>query len=537
MHSPIQSASTSQSSSVQPPKTGVLANLYSVTTPIKDLSNKFWNQCAKISQCALGQYMINSSKENVIETVGSVIGALAGNRATAIILEHVGSQLGYQAGRISTVAVALLIGYAARQQMEKQGASFKNEGATALGILSLGISGMVLPNLGEQIGSVLGEYGGTFVGSQLGGILGGFGAIRLYGSDETLISERLAESYAIKCVQAIAANNLLGFLFTTSNPILSAMQEQLVGSIAYHSLADFKPLLKTLNEGKLLDDQLYNLPEITPEEMKHLNEEVSAYLSKDNIWEKIGFTEDQSKQIVSGVKTLMEQITDWMSAEFEKINTSKADPRMVLNITFQAFNDYMAFLSGDKSLQQANKEFIKDFLKIDFTKSTKDQEINALKAKLDLALNQKNPIYNLNTLIDMLPLENILKKNTMDLTEVVLSQLKEKEVQLFGISVTDDKLIQCVQELIDIHSKFLCSFLFNQINKLNDPIHEGTIRQLYSSVLDLVSNYYRIALETQLPTVFNMIAKVAVEEIRGTLQHQIKNAELKDTTLKNFIDI
>ena len=125
---------------------------------------------------------------------------------------------------------------------------------------------------------------GALIGAQTGAILGGFAAIKLNGSEEVLInSQAPLNSYAIKALQSNYINGILAH-FWLFNPIVQVLQEQALGSVAYHSLTVIKPMMKSINEGHLLDDFLVKPSSLTPEEKKLIEEGIKNAYTNPTIY-------------------------------------------------------------------------------------------------------------------------------------------------------------------------------------------------------------------------------------------------------------
>jgi hypothetical protein len=493
----------------------------------------------------MGNYIFNSLQENVLECAGAVgLGAL-GDWALSQAMEEVGSSMGFMIGGASSLAVGLMIGkmtcsYVANTQDSK----ILKVSKVALGCTVVTLSTMLLPNAGRQTGAIIGHTLGSLVGAQGGAILGGYAAIKLNGSDEILIDKTcLLNSYAIKSLQSSYVCSIFS-RFISSDTFFQAIQDQAIGSLAYHSLTIIKPTLESIHEGSLLDETLLNSPVLTPEEKELFRKGVkNFYKNPSHRQALLAYAISQGIQ-EDILLPFFQQYAKDLFNQFYNLQTqmSPVNEQQFMGILIRSFNEYFNFIFKNPSILEAQQKFNQLFLS---WKGPPSELLNSQAFKQC----QMNCLAVLETeTIEFFkdhPFKEILKGQQINSDEQkvkqaineLMTKIKNLEEKTFAFPLTNHFLELYVENLTQIHLNSFKYFLIAEGMKPLQEIDANAMRKNYQHCTELLASYYVVGINARLPMGVAFISKQVLKLTKTLLYKQIHTAKLRDCSLGEFIDL
>jgi hypothetical protein len=517
-----------------------------IVDPLADSKKKVVENYKKIQQSIVGNYFITSVKENILECAGALGGAALGGWYLANTFETIGSNLGYLTGSVNVLGVAILTGGTVYQFVShsKQTKITKLTESSIAGATAFLVSSAVFPQAGAQIGAVMGRYTGMMIGGQAGSILGGFIAIYINGSSEVLLDlNDLKQSYAIKTLQSTYACNFISYFIPY--PIPSMIQDQIIGSLAFHSLTGIKPLLDSISEGTLLDKTLLKTPSITAEEEVLMKKGINnAYRNPSNRQKAFAVA------VSHGVKKDLIQpfFKQDLEKVFEKLDALgidlKSNYQQLIAVFMEAFNHYFLSILADSMVNSTHRNFTLAFIEWLSAKPEKQNSCwnhvieceNALSHSLQTKTNDYLSHSLLKDKQDQIP-TTLDEKDLKLIVDRFLIRSEKLEEKLFAFTLTNDHLKQYVHHLAKIHLKCFNQFLALEYLKKPQKPTETLTRENYQLLNTLIAEYYSVAVESRFPTVLAFTSKKMIRSTKNLFDQQLQTAKLMDSTLSDFVDL
>lgn len=540
-----------------------------IVTPLSNALESTKNTYQRINQSIVGRYLINSVQENILECAGALVFATLGNWWLGNTMEGLGSHIGHLTGMVTSIGVGILVikhSYPSIMQKKHQSEVAKIGASTLLGATTTVAAGMVLSSIGSKVGGVVGRAVGSFIGAQVGSILGGFVAIKINGSEEVLINtQEPLNSYVVKTLQSNSVNGFLSH-FWQFNPLVQAVQDQAVGSLAYHSLTVIKPTLEAMYEGRLLDELFTQSFEITPDEKHIIQEKIkNAYENPANRQAILNLAMTHGFQ--------QDIITPFLNQDLRALFQTEVivDERQFQDIMMQSFKKYLQFVLRNPEIQRAYHSLSAAFIawqpdqealvdSIPFKKA-KEHLISVLEEQVNQHIKDRSLQLEWNKVINMIDkdegkkwIDQILdigeirqtlnEKKVYDLVDCLLIRLENFEKKLFAYSLTNENIKTFVKEVvvIQLNSFHLFSILeetkFKKENQSSKTIKNSkTVRKNYQLLGQLLASYYCLGSDKRLPIGMSFISKQMVNSVQLLFDQQIQTAKLKEVTLSHFIDL
>lgn len=467
-----------------------------------------------------GHYVVDSIKENALEVTGGLLGGMMGDAVFSTSGENMGNDIGGFVGTVATVGVSTIVMYSVYrcQKTErtlpgkiKKGAIAATAGATAILI-----SGS-LPRLGACGGAMIGKQIGSFFGYQAGAIVGGYVAIKAFGSGEVLIdSKEFHKSYAVKVSQSNVSTYLSSKLVTTSL-FTGLIREQMIASLAFHSITVFYPLMNSILEGRVLDDVL---PEGPPNIPESVFKELGTHLSRSSQGNKLmKFVSASTIDFLSGLREYVPHAT---------------------GVMMRAFNSYSAFIMRSPTILEAQHAFKSALLELYQTpehfvdnarnfQMRKTELIRTIELESRVYLNHEHSeiFHRIRTEVER-EVETFLNGNRFE--EFLQSQLlclRENEKRIFPVGMTQQMNMLYTIEFVKIHLKTYSIFAGIEAFSLRGHSEEAT-REFYLNFNQLLSNYFSTGIEFQFPIHISSVAHLFFEGVSSGIATQIRTAKLMD---------
>ncbi len=530
-----------------------------VVTPMSRAINSTLTTYQRINQSVVGGWLINSIRENVLEYTGALGAAALGQWCLEDTMESMSADTGHLLGAMATISLGVIASKAAYSiiNTNSQQPKLAKIGESAIvGVATSTLTGIILPGVGSQAGAMIGRVAGALIGAQAGAIIGGFAAVKLNGSEEVLINfQEPKNSYAIKTLQSNAANSFLA-LFRQVNPFIQAIQDQAVGSLAYHSLTVIKPLIELIEGGKLLDDMLPNSPLLTNEEKQLIGKGIeNIYKNSSNQQAALAFAFAQGirEDVVTpffnqDLKTLYSQLSNTQSQH------ALMNEQELIGITMQAFEKYFQFIFQNAAIQNAQQMLAAAFIAwkpenealkdSNSFKQAKQNLISILENQTSQQIKNHSPQDSWDKLKEMADkvqaqelLKIIDKDKAQKFTYYFMDKLKKWEEDFFAYPLTNENLKEYVHEVVNIHLPSFCFFLALELSHPPQTLVAETVRKNYQVFNALLANYYKVGVEARCFLGISVAAKAMISSVQYLFDRQIETTQLKDVSLSHLIDL
>jgi hypothetical protein len=376
--------------------------------------------------------------------------------------------------------------------------------------------------------------------------VGGFIGISLNGSKEVLIDlQQTTHSYVVKTLQADCTNGLIKS-FIHFNSITQLIKDQILGSLAYHSISEIKPRIESLLEGTYFDEMLPNSLLITQKESQFLQEGLKNFYTNP-------FNQQQAFTLAALLGMRKEEIIPFFNQDldvlFDQLNGNPIkDKRMndqqMISAMIRAINQYILFVIQDPLIVAAQRNFTTAFVEQYRAKLEKKDEyslrmsqhkqilIDSLKISFQTYFKNNQSVVNLDELIELID-----ETKTKEIVDILMSNFKKLEEKLFAFPITNESLVLYVDLVAGIHFRFFNPFLAIEMLKPFQNPDEEIIRKNYQHLNFLLAEYYSLAVDCRFPSGMVMASKKIVHLIQHLFHNQIQTAKLKDSTLSDLVDL